>query len=126
MSDFSIKVTGNKEVASALDKGVEKLSDKIKTLAVKVEGRVKKATVVDTGELRSSVVHELGGNWARIGSNIEYASFIEYGTSKMEARHMEGGSKVLGQGMMGYTLETMRDDLKDFEVDIVKNVEGRF
>lgn len=126
MSGFSLKVIGAKEVAGALDKGVSKLPDKLKNLALKVEGRAKKATVVGFGDLRSSITHELGENWARIGSNIEYAPFVEYGTSKMEARHMEGGTKVLGQGMLGYTLETMQDELKGFEVEITRDVEKRF
>lgn len=42
----------------------------------------------DTGKLVSSVSIELnkGGVYALIGSNLDYAGFLEFGTSKMGAR----------------------------------------
>lgn len=125
---FSIKVTGAKEVASSLNKGVKKpIENNLSKLALKVERNVKKATVVDTGRLRASMTHSMPTREsALIGTNIEYASPVEYGTYKMEARHMEGGFKVLGEGMFAYTLRTMAPDLKDFEVKVVKEVEGEF
>lgn len=44
----------------------------------------------DTGRLRSSITSDLGvdeqGLVARVGSDVEYAPFVELGTSRMEAR----------------------------------------
>ena len=122
---ISLKMTGNKEVAQSLNKGID-ISGVLKKLAFSVEEFSKKATVVDTGRLRSSINTKLAKSSAVIGTNIEYAEFIEYGTPTMEARHMEGSSKILGQGMFSHTEEKMGDKIKDFETKITKEVEKRF
>lgn len=41
---------------------------------------------VDTGRLRNSVTHAREGHTMYIGTNVEYAPYIEYGTSKMAPR----------------------------------------
>jgi HK97 gp10 family phage protein len=45
---------------------------------------------VDTGRLRASIAHEVGRTGttlvARVGTDVEYAKFLELGTSKMAAR----------------------------------------
>ena len=41
---------------------------------------------VRTGALRNSLTHTTDGDAAWIGSNIEYAPYVELGTSKMAAR----------------------------------------
>lgn len=52
--------------------------------AVNVETAAKRYCPVDTGRLRASIEHDLGidskGLFARIGSNVEYAIFVEAGT----------------------------------------------
>ena len=42
---------------------------------------------VDSGQLRGSITHKVDGNEARIGTNVEYAPYIEFGTGK----YAEGG-----------------------------------
>jgi len=122
-----MKVTGDKAVAKELNKGVSKpIGDALKKLAFSIEAFSKKATVVDTGRLRSSINTKLKKQSVIIETNVEYAEFIEYGTPTMEARHMEGGAKILGQGMFGYTEEKMGDKIKGFETTVVKEVEKRF
>lgn len=58
--------------------------------AIQVETAAKRLCPVDTGRLRSSITHELGqdggGLFALIGTNVEYALFIELGTSRMGAQ----------------------------------------
>ena len=128
MSGYTLKVTGAKEVASELNKGADKpIGDNLNKLATKVEALAKKSTVVDTGRLRSSIIHSMPTKEsALIGTNVEYAEMVEYGTAKMEARHMEGGSKVLGEGMFTFTLGNMQTELKDFEASVIKEVKDRF
>ena len=50
----------------------------------------KRLAPVDTGRLRSSIVNELGrdgrGLVARVGTNVEYAPYLELGTRRMSAR----------------------------------------
>jgi len=41
---------------------------------------------VDTGRLRNSISHAVEDNEAVIGSDCEYASFVELGTRKMKAQ----------------------------------------
>jgi len=60
---------------------------KTQQLQVKVESAAKRYCPVDTGLLRSSIHHEVGidgrGLFARIGSDVEYALYVEMGTRRM-------------------------------------------
>ena len=42
---------------------------------------------VDTGRLRNSISHAVDGEAAYIGSNVEYAPYLELGTKKITAHH---------------------------------------
>lgn len=118
------------------DKLAKKLTDKdtigkpvasgIKKIALKYAGMVKKATVWKTGELRSSITQEIGATSARVGTQVQYAPFVEWGTSRMEARHMEGGTKRLGQGMFGFALGLLREWMDKEGHDIHVEIEKRF
>ena len=91
------------------DKNVkDPIEDGVRNIAIKLEAEAKKATVVDTGRLRASITHKMLAPGAEVGSNVGYASFVEYGTDKMEARHMEGSTKVFGLGMLGYALGVIK------------------
>lgn len=58
--------------------------------ALQVDRAAKHNCPVDTGRLRSSITNELGqdgqGLVATIGTNVEYAPYVELGTSKMAAQ----------------------------------------
>lgn len=45
-----------------------------------VEAEAKKKCPVDTGYLRSSIKSEVSGNTATIGTDVEYAPYVEFGT----------------------------------------------
>ena len=45
-----------------------------------VENEAKKKCPVGTGELRNSITSEVEGNQAVVGSNLEYAPYVEFGT----------------------------------------------
>lgn len=55
-----------------------------------VESAAKQLAPVDTGRLRSSIATEMSrdskGVVAYVGSNVEYAIYLEMGTSRMAAR----------------------------------------
>jgi len=57
---------------------------------LRVERRAKELAPVDTGRLRSSITYEVGedsrGLVARIGTNVTYAIYLEYGTRRMSPR----------------------------------------
>lgn len=58
--------------------------------ALQVDRAAKRLCPVDTGRLRSSITNEIGqdgeGLVAVVGTNVEYAPYIELGTSRMDAQ----------------------------------------
>lgn len=53
----------------------------------KAESYAKKLCPVDTGNLRNSITHEqYDENTEVVGTNVEYAPYVELGTHKMSAR----------------------------------------
>ena len=71
------------EVKEELAKAVETALEEIGLAA---EGYAKLACPVDTGRLRNSLSHAVDGNAAIIGTNVEYAPYVELGTSRMSAQ----------------------------------------
>lgn len=47
---------------------------------------ITKKKAVDTGRLRNSITHATDENTAYIGTNVEYAPFVELGTSRQRAK----------------------------------------
>ena len=45
-----------------------------------VENQAKENAPVQTGYLRRSITHEINGNEGIIGTNVEYAPYVEFGT----------------------------------------------
>lgn len=56
---------------------------------MQAEGYAKDRTPVDTGNLRNSITHKVVENEVYIGTNNEYAAYVELGTGK----YAEGGRK---------------------------------
>ncbi|KKN20888.1 hypothetical protein LCGC14_0930920 [marine sediment metagenome] len=64
-----------------------KVSSGLKTATLMVERDAKIFCPVDTGTLKRSITHEfISDTEAQVGTNVEYAPFVELGTSKMSAR----------------------------------------
>jgi len=137
---LTLKFIGGKKLFAALksSKTIKKpLDGGIRKIVLYYEGLVKKATVVGTpestgipgyggGRLRSSITNEINPTRASVGTNVEYAQFVEYGTAKMEARHMEGSSKVLGEGMFKYAWGQLKDWLSKGNHDIHVEIDKEF
>ena len=104
----------------------EPLNDGIKKATLLLDREVKQATVVDTGRLRSSMTSQLGAGFGQVGTNVEYASVVEFGSDNIQARHMEGGTKVLGEGMFAFSLRKLTDKMKDLLGDIANAIEARW
>ena len=51
-----------------------------------VQGAAKPLTPLKTGNLRGSITYSISGNEGRVGTNVEYAPYVEMGTSKMAAQ----------------------------------------
>lgn len=74
-----------KEVLSALDKAIER---GLEAIGLTAEGHTKKETPVDTGRLRNSMSHAVEDKAAYIGSNVEYAPYVELGARGRAGVHM--------------------------------------
>ena len=75
----------SQQILSALEKGIK---NGLEAIGLTAETYAKKATPVDTGRLRNSISHAVDGEAVYIGSNVEYAPYVEMGTSRAKAHHM--------------------------------------
>ena len=60
----------------------------LEAIGLTAEGYAKKDTPVDTGRLRNSIAHAVEDDAAFIGTNVEYAVFVEAGTRGRQGVHM--------------------------------------
>lgn len=65
---------------------LEGLQKDIEKAALLLERRAKQNCPVDTGKLRASITTEVGKLEAEVGTNVEYAQYVEFGTSKQSAQ----------------------------------------
>lgn len=61
-------------------------TEMIRRVASEVLADARRFVPVDTGELRDSLDMEVIGTSARVGTNNDYAVYVEKGTSKMKAQ----------------------------------------
>ena len=69
------------KLAAAKARGLE-------AVGLVAEGHAKKITPVDTGRLRNSISHATDDDAAYIGTNVEYAPYVELGSPTIKAHHM--------------------------------------
>lgn len=48
----------------------------LEAIGLQAEGYAKAICPVDTGRLRNSITHDVGGDAAYIGTNTEYAAYV--------------------------------------------------
>ena len=73
------------EVLSALDKAIER---GLEAIGLTAEGHAKKnETAVDTGRLKNSISHAVEKDAVYIGTNVEYAPYIELGARGKKGLH---------------------------------------
>ena len=62
----------------------------LQALGIDVQNQARRFCPVDTGRLRSSIQHQMGedaqGPYVVIGTNVEYAPYVEFGTLHQRAR----------------------------------------
>lgn len=73
----------SKDVKAAYDQARER---SLEIIGLTAEKYAKEITPVDTGRLRNSITHEVDGKEVYIGTNVEYAPPVEYGTVKQKAQ----------------------------------------
>jgi HK97 gp10 family phage protein len=79
-----MKINSHKnEVHDAFDGQIEKA---LTIIGLTAERYAVEACPKDTGRLANSITHKVSGNEAIIGTNVEYASYVELGTSRQTAQ----------------------------------------
>lgn len=92
MADVRVTIDGDEELARLLRQTGHRVTEAVKNAvseaALVCESTAKRATPVDTGRLRSSIGVERreDGLSADVGTNVEYAPHVEYGTVTQSAQ----------------------------------------
>lgn len=77
------------------DKLPDALRDALTEAALICESAAKRKAPVDTGQLRGSISHKVAvddnGGYAEIGSNLQYAAYVELGTGIYNSSGRKGG-----------------------------------
>lgn len=74
-----VRADNREAIANAIDRA---LVAALEEIGLAAEGYAKRACPVDTGRLRNSITHivDEGGKCVVIGTNVEYAPYVELGT----------------------------------------------
>ena len=83
--NLSIKIDGLSELLAKFQKMPDEMKDGLKKGLLQggelIRAEAAATAPVDTGRLRGSiVVEDMGGNRVRVGTNTEYAIYVEFGT----------------------------------------------
>ena len=80
-----VKQDNTKQVVQGISSAIGVALEKVGLVC---EGYAQQLCPVDTGNLRASITHAVspGEKAAYIGTNVEYAPYVELGTSKMQAQ----------------------------------------
>ena len=75
--------SNKKDVLNALN---DQIAVALETIGLRAERHAKAYCPVDTGRLRNSISHASDEDSAYIGTNVEYAPYVELGTSRQKAK----------------------------------------
>lgn len=84
--DIKINVTSNRDlIERASDEAIERA---LEAIGLQCEGYAKMLCPVDTGRLRNSITHSVDASEQKVyvGTNVEYAAYVEMGTSRTKAQ----------------------------------------
>lgn len=82
-------VTVNEDNSEEVSRGIVRAIDRaLEEIGMAAEGYAKRACPVDTGNLRNSIAHavESAEDAVYVGTNVEYAPYVELGTRRMAAQ----------------------------------------
>lgn len=83
---MSVNIIDNTDkILAALNK---QINDALKEISEPVVNTIKSNTPVDTGKLRDSIKSKVKDNEVEFYSDVEYAKYVEFGTSKQKGKHM--------------------------------------
>ena len=82
-------MTVNEDNTEEVSQGIQRAIDRaLEEIGLAAEGYAKRACPVDTGNLRNSITHavESGEDAVYVGTNVEYAPYVEMGTRRTAAQ----------------------------------------
>ena len=82
-------MTVNEDNTEEVSQGIRRAIDRaLEEIGLAAEGYAKRACPVDTGNLRNSITHavESGEDAVYVGTNVEYAPYVEMGTRPTAAQ----------------------------------------
>lgn len=82
-------MTVNEDNTEEVSQGIRRAIDRaLEEIGLAAEGYAKRACPVDTGNLRNSITHavESGEDAVYVGTNVEYAPYVEMGTRRTAAQ----------------------------------------
>lgn len=82
-------VTVNEDNTEEVSRGIVRAIDRaLEEIGLAAEGYAKRRCPVDTGNLRNSITHavESAEDAVYVGTNVEYAAYVELGTSRTQAQ----------------------------------------
>lgn len=103
-------VTFNNNANEALEEFHEQIAVALETIGLVAEGYAKRLCPVDTGRLRNSITHATDDEAAYIGTNVDYAVYVEMGTVKTRAQpylkpaivdHTDQYQEIVNKAMRG-------------------------
>jgi len=151
--EFEFQVEGAEELTKKLNNQnllAKPLRDFLTKAALTVENRTKQLTPVDTGKLRASITHEVDAmlipSWAKVGSQTNYAPFVEYDTrphfpppAALESwAHRHGFSNVFivcrkiarrgtkGKKMLTTALEESKEKINSMMAELGESIKGKW
>lgn len=82
---MTVNEDNTEEVSQDIQRAIDRALEEIGLTA---EGYAKRACPVDTGNLRNSITHavESGEDAVYVGTNVEYAPYVEMGTRRTAAQ----------------------------------------
>jgi HK97 gp10 family phage protein len=87
-----------------------KLERALTRCAQAVQGAAKKKCPVDTGRLRGSIVTEVHEDYALVGTNVEYAPYVEYGTGQSGDTSVAHRQDWKGQAPQPYLVPALKEN----------------
>lgn len=130
MIGFRFQLIGATQLLKKLDKRNFKspVDKSIRKITTWYHQTVVVSTPVDKSRLRPSISMRVQGQTGEVFTNIEYAPFVEYGTRKMKARHVDRGSSArrLGKGPFTHALEQLHHKMGAFMGDLAQAIKVRF
>lgn len=82
--------------------------------ATVVKGQAKRLVPVDTGNLKGSITSRVEGWEAIVGTNVEYAEYVEYGTrNKLEQSFLRAAIDITRKSLVRRYLIRLQEEWKN-------------